>query len=682
MPGVDSKAGRGLIAGAIALSAFLLFQVEPLIAKLILPWFGGAAALWASCMLFFQIVLLSGYGYAHWLNKQTGAVQKRVHLTLLALSLVWLPIIPSAGWRPDAGDNPLLQIPDVLARTVGLPFLLLSSTSPLLQSWYARFNDGATPYRLFALSNAGSMIGLTTYPTLIEPWITNHSQAWMWSVCYCAFAVVSTVITLRMRGAPKKLVARTAAPRLSERILWTGLAACASALLLAGTNHLTQNIAAIPFLWVLPLSLYLLSFILCFDNDRWYRRWLFGPLAPVSLGAMAYSISRSEDISDLRASIGLCCAAMFVLFMVCHGELALRRPAPEHLTSFYLTISAGGAIGGLFIGLGAPFFFNALYDLPVVLSATGFLLVYLLYGQGRAPIPRTRLVMTTAAAGVAVGLAGLLARDEWRSVGYARVLARNFYGSLMVYDDQSAGPMGPVRVLRNGMIDHGEQFLWPQNRRYPTTYYGRRSGVGLGIEAVMQRGPVNVGMIGLGVGTLTTYARAADRYYIYEINPNVEKIAATQFTFLRDCLAPYKVATGDARLSLEHEPSRHFDLLAVDAFSGDAIPVHLLTREAFRLYWRHLKPDGVLAVHISNKHISLGPVVAMAASESDKQALTFSYDGNDESDETSSDWVLVSSRPGFFSLPAIRYNGKAIDPIPGLRMWTDDYSNLYRILRY
>jgi SAM-dependent methyltransferase len=443
-------------------------------------------------------------------------------------------------------------------------------------------------------------------------------------------------------------------------------------LLLAITNHLTQNIAAIPFLWILPLSLYLLSLILCFESGRWYRRWLFVPLAAASLPVTARFLSGDERIS----AIALLSTATFVLFMVCHGELARRRPIPAQLTSFYLMIAAGGALGGLFIALAAPYLFNALYDLPIVLSLTALLLLYLLW------IARAlKVTLFTLVAGITFGFIGILAHKTWNSFGYSRLLVRNFYGSLVVYDNTMPRAMGPVRVLRNGMIAHGEQFLWQQNRRYPTTYYAHDSGIGRALTALMQQGPVNVGVIGLGAGTLAAYARPIDRYSFYEINPKVVRIATTQFTFLKDCPAPHAVIPGDARLSLEREPPKQFDILAVDAFSGDSIPVHLLTREAFELYWRHLKPNGVLAVHVSNKYLSLAPVVALAALENRKLAMMLPYDGNETNEESSSDWVLITSRHGFFKLPAIAPVAELIDLIPGLRPWTDNYSNLYRILQ-
>ncbi len=768
-----SQAGKvpaPLFAATILLSAFLLFQVQPLIAKLILPWFGGSAAVWTSCMLFFQMALLGGYAYAHWVNGQPGRRQAVIHAGLLALSFLSLPILPNPWWKPNGGEDPLLRILGLLAATVGLPYFLLASTSPLLQSWYSRSNGGAMPYRFFALSNAGSMLGLLTYPIFIEPYLTSGQQAWMWSISYAVFVVVCAVVAWRAREAHvspagSAEAATAAGPSIPERFIWMGLAACASGLLLAVTNHVTQNIAAIPFLWVLPLSLYLLSFILCFDSDRWYWRWLFIRLGAIAVPALAYAISSESDIGSLKPALVFFCTALFVLFMVCHGELARRRPSPKYLTSFYLMASVGGASGGLLIGFAAPYFLNGLYDLPIVVSLTAFMLVYLLWlERGKASSealektaflnePRDKaviLALTAAlglyiaarmaaskfgypgflsrtflhapydapvmlglaalivayifwrgrgpgafdeesstggfitfaiAAGLAIGIAGFLARDTWNSVSNSRVLARNFYGALRAYDQESSGSMGPVRTLRHGTIDHGEEFLLPQYQRFATTYYALESGIGLAIQKLQMSGPIRVGVIGLGSGTIATYGRANDHYTFYDINPLVLRIARTEFRYLRDCRAKNEVVLGDARLSLEREPSQQFDLLAVDAFSGDAIPVHLLTREAFALYWKHLKPDGVLAVHVSNKYLNLGPVVAMGAAEGGKRAEMVTNDAVDDKEIASSDWVLVSSRAGFFEQPEIKRAATRIDFIRGLRMWTDDYSNLYKILR-
>ncbi len=757
----SQRLGGWVFAPTILLSAFLLFQVQPLIAKLILPWFGGSAAVWTTCMLFFQMALLGGYAYAHWLRGLDGRAATIVHLLLLGCSILFLPILPSGWWKPHGTEDPLLRILGLLTATVGLPYFLLSSTSPLLQSWYSQSNKGAMPYRFFALSNAGSMLGLLTYPVLIEPYLRGRQQAWSWSIAYGTFVLGCGIVALRSRhkGSERAPAQTSARPLWSERLLWMALAACASALLLAMTNHLTQNIAAIPFLWILPLSLYLLSFILCFDSDRWYNRWLFTRLGAVALVTIAYGITGESVFSNIKVSLGLFSTALFVVFMVCHGELARRRPEPEHLTSFYLMVAVGGAVGGLLIALAAPYLLNGLYDLPIVVVSVSVLLLCLFWkAQGKASLQavidasfldepydkvvggalvtlffvfviarllgarlgrpdflstpflqapydsrvllgitgaialyilwRGRGVITeqvalfSFAVCITVGITGYLIRDVWDSVSHSRLLVRNFYGALQVYDTPSGGPKGEVRVLKHGTIEHGEEFLTPLYQRQPTTYYSSNSGVGRAIRGLERSGPLNVGVIGLGAGTIAAYSRAGDHYTFYDINPLVLNIARNQFRFLPYSPASVAVELGDARLSLERESPRHFDVLAVDAFSGDAIPVHLLTREAFALYWRHLKPDGVLAVHVSNHYLDLGPVVSLAAAETGKQALMVSVDEDSDEEAISlSDWVLVTSRPGFFDLQEVRGSGEPISGIPGLRTWTDDYSNLYRILR-
>ena len=719
-----SQVAGFLFALPILLGAFLLFQVQPLIAKSIMPWFGGSAAVWTTCLLFFQVALLGGYAWAHWLSRQRVTRQKTIHLALLGLSLLTLPILPSSHWKPGPADDPLPRILGLLAVTIGLPYFLLASTSPLFQSWLSRSDRNSRPYRLFAFSNTGSMLGLLSYPVLVEPFFTNRQQVWIWSACYCVFCAVFAVAALRpvQREPTEQATNSVGAPGLSDRLLWLALAACASALLLAITNHLTQNIAAMPLLWVLPLSLYLLSLILCFDSDRWYQPSFMAMLGAVSTTVLAYAISSTGDIHEPRLAISVICTTTFILFMICHGELARRRPEPAHLTSFYLMVSTGGAAGGLFIGLAAPYLFNALYDPMVVLSLTSLLLVFLLrlkpvllrqkklmvlalliagsilymarYGMiailcagllgvwvYRVSRGNQESALYTVAIGLAAGITCYLAQDIWVSIGGSRMLARNFYGALAVYDEPSSGSLGPVRVLRHGTIEHGEQLLWRQYQRRATTYYAPRSGVGLAMDALMGQAAINVGVIGLGAGTLVAYARPSDRYCFYEIDPNVIWAAQSEFVFLRDSPVPPEIIPGDARLSLERAPGRQFDILAVDAFSGDAIPVHLLTREAFDLYWRHLKPDGILAVHVTSRYLSLGSVVALNAAESHKPAMRVVYRGDREKHEFASEWVLVSSRPGFFDMPAIAAAARPITPAPGMRAWTDDYSNLYSVLR-
>ena len=498
------------------------------------------------------------------------------------------------------------------------------------------------------------------------------------------------------------------------------LAACASALLLAVTNHLTQNIAPIPFLWVLPLSLYLLSLILCFDSDRWYQRPWFALLGVISMPVIAYAISSANPIREPKAAIAVICAPLFVLFMLCHGELARRRPASDYLTTFYLMLAAGGAAGGFLIAFAAPYLLNALYDPMIVLTGTGLLLVFVfrpvrLRGRLRDLMVTGLLIsycvllaaksgaiailggvvlvacvfrisggkestaLYALAVGLAAGIGGELAEDTLASIGGSRVLARNFYGALAVYDQPSTGVMGPVRVLRHGSIEHGEQFLQPQYQGHATTYYARDSGVGLAIQALMKSGPIHVGVIGLGAGTLATYARPDDRYSFYEIDPNVIAIAQSEFTFLRRCPAPVEIIRGDGRLGLEREPDRQFDLLAVDAFSGDVIPVHLLTREAFQSVLAASESGRCPGVAYYEPVSDARPVAAMAAIENRKRAMLVAYRGDPERNESASDWVLVTSRANFFDLNEIRRAAQPIQIPAGLRPWTDDYSNLFEV---
>ncbi|HCC56437.1 MAG TPA: hypothetical protein DEQ47_04110 [Solibacterales bacterium] len=666
----------------VLFSAFLLFEVQPLIAKIILPWFGGSAAVWTSCLLFFQMVLLLGYAYAHWLASKAPRSQVLWHAALLAASLLLLPIVPSPWWKPAGGDLPLLRILGLLGATVGLPYFLLSATSPLLQSWFARTGRGALPYRFFALSNAGSMAALVSYPMLVEPYISSTRQAYVWSAAYLLFAVLCAVVAWRTRRTP--LLAAPAIQRVAPRqaLVWIGLAAAASALLMAVTNHLSQNIAAIPFLWVLPLSLYLLSFILCFESSRWYRRPIFLGLFAVSLGSMAYCLAGTGVVSNLAVLIAVFSVSLFVCCMVCHGELARLKPPAGQLTAFYLMISIGGALGGLFVAAVAPVVFPALFEFPIAIAFTGMLVTAVLYRRPETEYWRDQWkVLWPAAAVGSIALAGYLAYNTHETVSGAEVLVRNFYGALRVTDYAANADQAATRQLTHGTINHGEQFTDAALRRQPVTYYAPTSGIGRTLLELGKYGPLRIGVVGLGAGTLAAYGRPGDYIRYYEINPLVPGIAWNQFTYLRDTPARVEIALGDARLSLERETSQQFDVLAIDAFSSDAIPVHLLTREAFRVYWRHLRPNGVLAVHVSNKYLDLAPVVRAIAVHSGMWARQVTNEADTRSDTFASDWVMVYARPGFGDLPWLNDPVAQIAVIPGLREWTDDYGNLWQILR-
>ena len=681
-----------LYAATIFLSAFLLFQIEPIIAKSIVPWFGGSAAVWTTCLLFFQLVLLGGYLYAHGtIRYLQPKAQARLHIGLLAVSLLALHVLPRESLKPTGAEEPTRAILLLLLATVGLPYLLLSTTGPLLQAWYAARppagQAAAFPYRLYALSNFGSLLALLSYPVAVEPVLTIRQQGVLWSVGYAAFAVLCGVVAWRsqsgIRARAEEGAGDAPAPGWGLSLVWIALAAVASALLLAVTNYLTQNVAAIPFLWVLPLSLYLLTFIVCFGGKGWRWTPAFLPLPALAIAAMSYALSPylQEASTGIDVLVPLFCGGLFVCCLLCHGELARLKPAPRFLTQFYLMVSIGGAAGGLFVGLLAPTLFRGSYELPITLAACGVVALLALYREpgetlARQLIQPSFLVM----AGLTVGLMVFLTHTVRQITDGNRVIARNFYGVLRVVDPDDPTVQGATRSLANGMINHGEQFLDPKRAMTPTTYYGPQSGVGLAIKEAQARGPVHVGVIGLGTGTIAAYGRPGDVYEFYDINPLVITLARTQFTFLSGSKAAVSVVAGDARLSLEGQTPQGFDVLAVDAFSGDAIPVHLLTKEAFALYFRHLKPGGVLAVHVSNRYLALAPVVAADARTVGMEARVISS-GSDESDDTSdAEWVLVSTRPAFFRSPLLKA-ATVPETRPGLRAWTDDYSNLYSILK-
>jgi hypothetical protein len=749
-----------LYALTTLISAFLLFQVQPVIAKIILPWFGGSAAVWTTCLLFFQIVLLLGYLYAHAVVRYLKPrVQMVLHIGLLVVSALALPIYPNAAWKPTGAEEPTLAILRLLAITVGLPYFLLSTTGPLMQAWYARRFKGAMPYRLYALSNAGSMFALLSYPVLFEPKLTTHQQSWMWSAGYGLF-ILACSLTAARSGAVFMVEEHAESegahkPGLRQYLLWLLLPACASILLLAITNHLSQNVAAIPFLWVLPLSIYLLTFILCFEGSGWYRRNPYLQLLVVALASMAFanSVDAGGNV-PIKIMVPLFSMGLFTCCMVCHGELARMKPHPRYLTHFYLMISAGGALGGLTVGFVAPYVFRALFELPLGLAICAVLVLCVLYRdseytwfQELLPPPRiifatlvfgalgfgaysrrTQLLATAericrvfskrfeqpdefntyvllvflalcaivavvtlrggrvrrafAAMGaelLALILVGYLAYGVGQWTGDYRLSVRNFYGALRVRDNGTQKDFAATRTLTHGTINHGEEFLNPMRRDLPTTYYGPNTGVGVAIRDKQRQGAIRVGVIGLGTGTIASYGRLGDYYRFYEINPLILRLAHTEFAFLPDCKAKLDVAMGDARLSLEREAPENFDVLAVDAFSSDSIPVHLLTREAMAVYQRHLKSDGILAVHISNRYLNLQPVLKTEIAVTGQLARVVDTEDDESQDVFGATWVLVTNpTPGFDG--SILEASRPIDT-KTVRLWTDDYSNLFQILK-
>jgi len=680
----------------IFVAAFLLFQVQPIIAKMILPWFGGSSAVWSTCMVFFQSVLLFGYVYAHWLHQRlAGRRQAITHVVLLAASLAALPIAPNAIWKSAAAGNPSLRILALLAVTVGLPYFLLASTSPLLQAWYARTHQTRMPYRLFALSNLASMLALITFPVLVEPQLAARTQAMLWSAAYAVFVVlcaatawlvskVAPVAKASHSGAVPETESKAleAPPTTATRLLWVTFAACASILLLAVTTFLTQDVAAIPFLWILPLSVYLLTFILCFDSPRMYQRKIFLPLAAGALAFMAWRLWPDRRPMLLLPQMIAFAASLFFCCMVCHGEIVRLRPHPKHLTSFYVRVSLGGALGGLFVGLVAPNLFNAYYEFPIGLALFAALMAVSLWKQS------TRAPGALAWAGRSVlllvigGYLAVLGATVREMVTSYRVVARNFYGQLRVRDISSrkSDPLAS-RNLIHGVINHGIQILHGEYRRQPVSYFCPQSGIGRAMNALAGK-PRRIGILGLGCGTLAAYGHTGDVIRIYEINPLVLRIAQTEFSYLHDTPAAVEVVMGDGRLVLETEPSQRFDILVMDAFSGDSVPVHLLTREAFSGYFRHLKPGGMLAVNITNAYLNLEPVVAQAAAAFGKTALVYDFD-TDPDDPVcfACSWALIMDSAALDAHPGLRQYARVLHPDPKFRTWTDDYSNLFGILR-
>jgi spermidine synthase/MFS family permease len=667
-----------LYATTIFLSSFLLFLVQPLIARLILPWFGGSAAVWTTCMLFFQALLLAGYAYAHLLAKYSRRrFEPLIHTALLIVAVATLPIAPSEVWKPSGTEDPVTWILLLLAAAVGLPYFLLAANSPLLQAWFARARPGENPYRLFAVSNLGSLVALLGYPFLLEPYLGGAGQVGLWSWLFAAFAILCAAVAWltpaeKTAEAESTLVAPLAK---SDAVLWLALSATGSVLLLAVTNHLTQNVASVPLLWLAPLTLYLASFILTFEGRSWYRaEWLWSVLL-VWIGAMGWLLVDNDFQFDLPVQAGIFLPGLFLGCLFCHGELYRLRPAPSRLTAFYLIVSAGGALGGVLVAVGAPLAFSGYYELGIGLVALTLL--------AAVRFARLNVIARYGSLAVLLGISACAVYDGMRYQRDVRVAARSFYGVLRVKEYGLEGEESHLRRLVHGAIMHGEQYMHEKFRTLLTTYYHEESGIGGAIRSLGER-PARVGIIGLGVGTIAAYGRPGDVYRFYDIDSRVMQVALHEFTYLTDSKAKVELALGDARLTLEREPPRNFDVLAVDAFSSDAIPVHLITREALGVYLKHVKPDGIVAFHVSNRFLDLIPVVARLAREHGAHVVLVRDDPDEEADARRSrtDWVLVSRDAAALKRkPIVERGAEEPEERPDWRTWTDDYSNLIQILK-
>jgi spermidine synthase len=681
-----------LYSTAIFLGAFLLFLVEPIAAKRLLPLLGGSSAVWITCLVFFQSALLLGYLGAHWLATRIRPRAQSAIYSVLLLAALGQSLFGLNSELHASTFHPAVSVFMLLATLIGVPFIVLSSTNPLLQSWYVREIAKAhgrypMPYRLFALSNFGSLLALVLYPWLIEPRFPLHAQTTVWLAGFLVFALAGLALAWRSRSA-EALVSHAdesnpdpgvPAPTTGARVLWFLLPAAASLLLCAVTNYLSQNIAAIPLLWILPLTVYLISFIWAFSGARYYPRRLMHIVLVIALAAVAFDISsgfglwKKQLTLPIQWAILLYCSALLFACLVCHAELYRLRPGPRHATGFYLSLSAGGALGAILVGVVAPLAFRGNYELAWGLALTTLVLVAATWKMGQ--LWRGLWILAT---GAMVALAGL----QMRYLGLDTIAqVRNFYGSLRVTQDMEPPEVVYSRTLIHGTIQHGKQVFSDELRKTPTTYYAHNSGVGMAMDFCCGEKPKRVGIIGLGTGTMAAYGRPGDVFRFYDINPLVPRLANSLFSYLRESQAKTEIVMGDARLSLAAEPPQNYDVLVIDAFSGDAIPVHLITAEAVALYRRHLKPNGIIAFHVSNKYLELTPVVAQEAEHAGLGAVYISSEADDDNEIYASDWVLVTADKEFLERKEVEDAASRIENMRGLRLWTDDYNSLLPVLK-
>ncbi|WP_194723888.1 fused MFS/spermidine synthase [Noviherbaspirillum malthae] len=704
-----------LFAVTILLSAYLLFQVQPLISKFLLPWFGGSPAVWTTAMLFFQSALFGGYLYAHLVARLLSSrAQTVMHLALLVSAAAMATmILPDPALKPTGNEPPGAKMLLLLSMTVGLPYFCLATTGPLIQHWFAQAFPGRPAYRLYALSNAGSFIALLSFPYVFEPRFALPDLARFWTYGFWGFALLCTIITLRTNlgrraAASRAIVSGLATPDALDRptrfarVLWVLLPALASLTFIATTDHVSHDIAPEPRLWIATLSLYLLTFILCFDHPRWYqRRWIAWACLSAIAGLSGrdhipawFGLEWDYGITEIR---WIHLTAMFLICFACHGELYQRRPAnPTYLTEYYLWMAFGGACGGLFVALLATNVFADYYEWPLCLVA-GLLLACSVLTSERRRNTHVTIGITLLSG---VGLAGLVlywqAPLQWRTdsdADYADIRlhqSRNFYGTISVkerrYRDAAADN---YRVFYSGGITHGLQYLTPEKRRWAVSYYAPDSGIGETLQyAMTQKTSLRIAIIGLGAGTLATYARQADHYDFFEINPDAVAVAEQWFSNLSDCRAQRRrVIIGDARLKLEQLPDDvQYDVIVLDAFTGGAVPVHLLTREAFQTYQRHLRPDGFIAINITNGYLNLYPVVRRQA---EVLAMGFrnKFQNADPDRHIRHNHAFIISNDQHYlrRYPSVNRQfhdaqGRLLreqDPnLPGIPLWTDHFSSL------
>lgn len=680
----------------IFLSSFLLFQIQPILAKMALPFFGGGAAIWTACMLFFQLFLLLGYLYSHCLTKLSNLNhQVIIHCTLVGTSLFCLPISPFVGEISLGWQAPQLEIIFSLLIGIGFPYFLLSSTAPLIQKWYSHIPENKEPYRLYSLSNLGSLLALLSYPFLIEPVLSTDLQAGIWSIGYGAFTVFIFLTGYQLHGNKfehSKVIASNEnleTPYESGNILlWLLFSAASVILMVSTTSAMTQNIPPTPFLWILPLCIYLLTYIICFNNDKWYvRKYWFVFFAGCSLAAILMFYIGTQF--NIFVQVTVYSLILFFACMLCHGELARLKPNKNRLTLFYLIMALGGVLGSIFTSIVAEKIFTQYYEFPVGIALVYLLFTYSLWKENAHKNTVKLVKKQNLYLGVASAV-GLLAFSLYfvklNNLYYQDDIynSRNFYGTLTVKDFNEFDQ--PTRMLFDGATSHGTQSLFSTSSNIPTSYYRFDTGVSLALQLRSANSLKKVGVIGLGTGTLAAYGNSGDDYVFYELNPNVEVAAKNHFSYLSNSKADVSVRLGDARITLQKEyeknGSQHYQVLVVDAFSSDSIPVHLLTLEAFQLYWKHLTDDGLLVLHISNNHLDLLPLVATLAEKVGKQMQHF-YSASDDANEHTAEWVVVTNNSDFYENEEIQRRATYFKLNKEQQvLWTDTYSNLLSVIKF
>ena len=771
-----------LVGFVVFLSAFLLFQVQLIVAKHLLPWFGGTPAVWTTSQMFFQVSLLGGYAYAHVLTTlRQPWLQFRIHLVLLAAAVIavfaivaWggVPLLAPGSLKPAGTEAPVSWLLLILLTSAGLPFFAVSTTGPLLQKWHSRQSTSLSQtYRLYGLSNAGSFLALLSYPFLFERALDLSQQGWLWAALFVLFACGCAMVAWRSAHYPElpgpveggsgglapagvgSSASRAGAGGIAA---WLLLTFTSSVMFLATTNQLSQDVAAIPFLWVLPLAIYLLTFIICFDRPHWYsRRWI--PLAAALASIAILPVAAVTSVLRVPVQVVAYSGFLFCFCLLCHGELVRLRPGARHLTLFYLVIALGGALGGTFVSIGAPALFPDFWEFHSAILAGWIVIAFAwridrtspfhtgdpwLFGSlvaivfslaARYVVERTRLgefewisrhswtITLVGGMAIAIGICAIFRKSRiahlslWPQglvvlmilfsgmfllqrieVSQYRALyaARNFYGVIRVVTMTS--PAGDARQLLHGTTSHGVQVNIPAHRNRPTAYYSQSSGIAVASTRLIRKAAgglserpagLHFGVVGMGVGTMSTFAGPADRVRYYEINPEVIDIVQREqpyFTYVKDSPAEAAIVLGDARLSLERElaasGSQRFDLLAMDAFSSDSVPVHLVTLEAFRLYAAHLKTsDSILAVNVTNRYLDLEPVVAAGARELGFHGVRVDSPG-DPPVVSASSWILLARNPRIFEHPAVQaFGGRPLRDrfVP----FTDQYSNLFSVLK-